>query len=305
MSSMGAAVADLVSLRDWLRHGVSRFNEAKLTFGHGSSTAVDDAAFLLLHALHLPHTDLVQWLDCRLTLAERERVATLFDARITTRKPASYLTNTAYIGDFKFYVDERVIVPRSFIGELLVQDGLSDIIDDDVDIETALDLCTGSGCLAILMARMLGIEQVDAVDVSADALAVAKINIDRYELGTRVRLVQSDLFNALAQKRYDLIISNPPYVTADAVQAFPAEYAAEPRLAHLGGTDGLDVVRRIIDEAGSGLTDTGVLICEVGQTRDVLEAAYPTLPFFWIDTEDSEGEVFALTQQDLAGLRTP
>lgn len=295
-----SAADSLLTIRDWLRYGVSAFNDAKLVFGHGTDNALDEAAFLILSALHLPIDTLDPWLDCRLTQHERARVADLMSARIATRKPAAYLTQTAYIQGRKFYVDERVIVPRSFIGELICQDSLAAVISDADAISSVLDLCTGSGCLAILAAEAFPNATVDATDISSDALAVARRNVDDYDLAARVQLMQSDLFSDVPARRYDLIISNPPYVTDTSVAAFAAEYRAEPRLAHSGGPDGLDLVRVILKHALDYLAPNGILVVEIGDGRDALEAAYPNLPFFWLDTETSEGEVFALTAEDLA-----
>lgn len=293
-----ASRADLVTIRDWLRYGVSQFRMAGLVFGHGTSTAIDEAAFLILSALELPVDQLDPWLDCRLTGAERARIAGLIDARVTTRKPAPYLVNKAYIRGREFYVDERVIVPRSYIGELL--DGeLTTVVPDPEAVTSVLDLCTGSGCLAILAALTYPNAIVDAVDLSADALAVAERNVCDYGLKDRITLQNSDLFSALGARRYDLIISNPPYVSAEAISAFPPEYQAEPVMAHAGGDDGLDLVRRIIAEAPRHLERDGVLVVEVGTGLDILEEEYPNLPFLWLETEDSSGEVFALTAAEL------
>jgi ribosomal protein L3 glutamine methyltransferase len=292
---------DLMTVRDWLRYGVTRFEEAALTYGHGTDNAVDEAAFLILAYLRLPIEDAAPWLDCRLTLPERRGLLDLIEARISTRKPAPYLVRRAYIGAHRFHVDERVIVPRSFIGELLVRDQLAQFLPDPGGVQAILELCTGSGCLAILAALQFPAADVVASDISSDALDVAQINVTAYGLNDKVSLVQSDLFETLpAGARYDLIIANPPYVTQAAVDAFPPEYRAEPQLAHLGGEDGLDLVTRIINDASRFLTDKGLLVVELGQAREALEALRPDLPFLWLDTETSEGEVFALTAAELA-----
>jgi ribosomal protein L3 glutamine methyltransferase len=283
----------LVTVRDWLRYATSRFNAAGLVYGHGTSTALDEAAFLILHTLHLPVDQLDPWLDARLVADERQAIADIVEARITTRKPAPYLTNCAYIQGHAFYVDERVIVPRSYIGELL-HTGLEGVVAEPQNISNVLDLCTGSGCLAILAALAFPAAQVDAVDISSDALEVAQRNVADYQLDDRLALIRSDLFQELAERRYDLILTNPPYVSAAAVEAFPPEYAAEPVLAHAGGEDGLDLVRGILRAAGNHLTVHGMLICEIGTGREILEAEYPDLPFLWLDTAGSAGEVFAL-----------
>jgi ribosomal protein L3 glutamine methyltransferase len=304
MTTEKIPIQELETVRDWLRYGVSRFRAADIVFGHGTSTALDETAFLILTALHLPPDQLDPWLDCKLTVDERGRIASLVEQRISTRKPAPYLVNRAYIRGRDFYVDERVIVPRSYIGELL--DGeLETVVPDAEAITSVLDLCTGSGCLAILAALTYPNAIVDAVDLSADALEVAKRNVSDYGLADRITLQQSDLFSALGGRRYDLIISNPPYVSAEAVAAFPPEYKAEPLMAHAGGEDGLDLVRRILAEAPRHLERDGVLVVEVGTGLDVLEEDYPQLPFLWLETEDSSGEVFALTAAELqAGTQT-
>jgi ribosomal protein L3 glutamine methyltransferase len=283
----------LVTLRDWLRFATSRFNAARLAYGHGTSTALDEAAFLLLYTLNLPVDQLDPWLDAHLTMDERRALADVIDRRITTRKPAPYITNEAFVQGHSFFVDERVIVPRSYIGELLGQ-GLAGVVDDPETIGRVLDLGTGSGCLAILAALAFPNAQVDASDVSADALAVARRNVDDYGLQGRITLVESNLFAALGGRRYDLILANPPYVGADALANFPPEFAAEPRLAHAGGADGLDLVRHILAEAADHLVPAGQIVVEVGTGRALLERDYPHVPFLWLDTAESEGEVFAL-----------
>lgn len=295
-------IDELLTLKDWLRYAVSTFTKAKLVYGHGTTNAVDEAAFLILSTLDLPIDNLEPWLDCRLTRDEREQLHQVISARVATRKPASYLTQSAWIQDHKFFVDERVIVPRSYIGELLCNDRLSTAVTDPNGVSSVLDLCTGSGCLAILAALAFENAHVTAIDVSEDALDVARRNVSDYELGQRVTLLQSDVYGTLGDQRFDLIIANPPYVRSDAVAAFPPEYRAEPELAHLGGRDGLDLVKRIIDEAPRYLQPTGILVVEIGKAREALEAAYPLLPFLWLDTEVSEGEVFVLTAEDLSSV---
>jgi ribosomal protein L3 glutamine methyltransferase len=290
----------LLTVRDHLRLAVSRFRRHRLTYGHGTYTATDEAAFLILTALDLPHDDLEPWLDCRLTATERENVVGLIEARITSRKPAPYLVNTAYMLGHRFYVDERVIVPRSYIGELLA-DGLAPAVADPDDVATVLDLCTGSGCLAILAALVMPNARIDAVDVCGDALAVAARNVADYGLDDRITLLTSDLFDALpADGRYDVIVANPPYVADAEVAAFDPEYRAEPEIAHAGGADGLDVVRRIVAAAPARLTPGGVLVMEIGTGRPAFEAAYPTLDVTWLATATSEDEVFAVTAAALA-----
>jgi ribosomal protein L3 glutamine methyltransferase len=295
---------DLLTVRDLLRYAVSRFNAAGLVYGHGTGSALDEAAFLILEGLHLPVDDINPWLDARLLADERRHILSLLEARVTTRKPAPYLVGKAYVQGIPFRVDERVIVPRSFIAELLLSDALGPdalgLIPEPEAIGSVLDLCTGSGCLAIIAAMCLPNAEVDAVDLSADALEVAKLNLADHGMEDRIRLRQGDLFKPLKSARYDLIVTNPPYVAAAEVAAFPPEYASEPQLAHLGGADGLDLVRRILAEAARHLTPQGALICEIGTGRHILEDEYPDLPFTWLDTEQSEGEVFWLSRSDLA-----
>lgn len=289
---------ELLTVRDWLRYAVSRFNQARLVYGHGTSTAFDEAAFLVLQTLHLPIDQLDPWLDARVLQSERRALADIVERRISTRKPASYLTNEAWIGGFSFYVDERVIVPRSYIGELM-RDGLAGVVSDPGTVEHILDLCTGSGCLAILAAHAFPDAKVDASDISGDALAVAERNVADYALQDRIALIRSDLFEGLAGRRYDLILANPPYVSDTAVSAFPPEHAAEPVAAHAGGGDGLDIVRHILERAANHLTPQGTLVVEIGTGREILEREYPEVPFLWLDTAESQGEVFALHRRSL------
>lgn len=302
-------IDDLITLRDHLRWAVSRFNEAGLSYGHGTANALDEAAFLILHTLHLPIDSLEPWLDARLARPERQAVCDIILRRIATRKPAPYLTGEAWIGGHRFHVDERVIVPRSYIGELLCEhmdaDGETTPLGfEPEDVERILDLCTGGGSLAILAALAFPDARVDAVDISADALEVARRNVDDYGLASRVELIRSDLFAALEGRRYDLIISNPPYVTNAAVAAFPPEHRAEPVLAHAAGADGLDLAHRILAAAADHLTSNGHLIMEVGTGRPALEAAYPETSFLWLDTAESHAEVLHIDGADLAGLGT-
>jgi len=296
---MSMPVGELQTLRDWLRYAVTRFGEAGLHFGHGTASAYDEAAYLLLHALHLPLDRLEPFLDARLTHAERERVAGVFTRRIEERVPSAYITHEAWLGDFRFYVDERVLVPRSFIAELL-PDGLEPLLGDAANVTSALDLCTGSGCLAILLAHAYPNADVDAVDISSDALAVALRNVGDYGLADRINLVRSDLFaNVPEEKSYDLVISNPPYVTAHAMASLPPEYRHEPALGLAGGEDGMDAVRAILAQAPRFLRPQGLLVVEVGHNRDAAEAAFPRMPFTWLRTESSTDSVFALRREDL------
>jgi ribosomal protein L3 glutamine methyltransferase len=299
---MSTVVHELETVRDWLRHAVTRFGGAKLAFGHGTTNAYDEAAYLLLHALHLPLDQLEPFLDARLTLAERAQVAQLLERRIDQRVPAAYLTHEAWLGNFRFYVDERVLIPRSLIAELL-PDGLAPYVGAPERVSAALDMCTGSGCLAILLAHAYPTADVDAVDISADALTVAQRNVADYGLADRINLIRSDLFSNLSEKSYDLIISNPPYVTALAMEDLPQEYRHEPVLALAGGEDGLDAIRTIVKEAPRFLNPGGALLVEVGHNRDATELAYPRLPFVWLETAGSEDGVFLLTREELVAGR--
>jgi ribosomal protein L3 glutamine methyltransferase len=291
----------LISIRDVLRYAVSRFNAANLCYGHGFADAYDEAVYLILHTLHLPLDRLDPFFDARLLPSELTRIETLLEKRINTRSPAAYLTREAWLAGHRFYVDERVIVPRSFIGEVL-HDGLVSWLVQPDAVKTALDLCTGSGCLAILLADAYPNARIDAVDLSPDALDVARRNVSEYDLDGRIRLLKSDLFGALAQCKYDLIVANPPYVTAKAMAELPAEYRREPILALASGSDGLDHIRRILREASIHLTPDGILVVEAGHNRDALEKAFPELPFTWLDTGSGEGFVFLLERSALADL---
>jgi ribosomal protein L3 glutamine methyltransferase len=296
--TQATAKSELITVRDYIRYAVSRFTAAQLFFGHGSDNAWDEAVYLTLHTLSLPLDRLEPFLDARLLPHEREALLEIYRRRCEDRLPAAYLTNEAWLGDYRFYVDDRVIVPRSFIAELL-QEQLSPWVEDPWAISNALDLCTGSGCLAILTALAFPEAQVDAVDISKDALAVTERNIGDYSLNDRVHPIFSDAFSQLTGKKYDLIISNPPYVNAESVTALPPEYLHEPELALGSGDDGLDFTRVILREAKKHLTPEGVLIVEIGHNREALEDAYPTLPFTWLDTSAGDEFVFMLYAADL------
>ena len=296
---MSNPLHELVTLRDWVRHAVSRFGAAGLAFGHGSANAFDEACYLLLHTLSLPQDRLETFLDARLLPDERAKLAGVLSRRIDERIPAAYLTHEAWLGEFRFYVDPRVIVPRSFIAAL-IPDRLHPFVGDPERVASALDLCTGSGCLAILLAHAYPNAEVDAADLSADALAVAQRNVSDYELAGRINLVRSDLFGNLPDKRYDLIVCNPPYVTAASMGALPPEYRHEPALALAGGDDGMDAVRVILAEAPRFMAPEGILVVEIGHNRSLAEAAFPRLPFVWLATEHAEDAVFLLRRDDLA-----
>ena len=300
------AAGELRTLLDFVRYATSRFVEAKLVFAHGTSDPVAEAAFLVCETLHLHPDQFEGFAAARVTVLEANAILEMIERRISTRKPTAYLVNKAYMRGLPFYVDARTIVPRSFIGELLDshfsgqdgQDGGS-LIADPASVETVLDLCTGSGCLAVLASRRFPNARVDAVDISGDALDVAARNIAEYGLQDRVRLHRGDLFQAIGERRYDLIISNPPYVDAAGMAALPRECRAEPSLAFDGGVDGLDIIRRILKDARRHLTSKGGLLCEIGRCRPALEAAIPHTGFLWLDTEESEGEVFWIDASDL------
>jgi ribosomal protein L3 glutamine methyltransferase len=295
---------ELITLRDLLRYAVSRFGAARLSYGHGTTNALDEAVFLLLESLHLPINDINPFADARLTFAERKLLLQRIDKRISTRKPAAYIVNRAYIGGIPFYVDERVIVPRSYIGELLLSgrlgsDGLG-LTAEPQNIESILDLCTGSGCLAVIAAKVFPTAQVHAADLSADALEVARVNIAESGTEHSIELFHGDLFKPIKANRYDLILANPPYVDRDAMAALPKEYRCEPTISLAGGSDGLDIVRKILEQAKRHLTSRGMLVCEIGRGRAILERDYPEIDFFWLDTEESSGEVFCLAAASLS-----
>ena len=303
------ARGELLTLLDFVRYAVSRFIAVDVAFAHGTTDPVADAAFLVCEALHLHPDQLEMFAAARVTATESAKLLDLIEQRVTTRKPTAYLVNKVYMRGLPFYVDERVIVPRSFIGELLDShfagsdeiDGGA-LIDDLGAVESVLDLCTGSGCLAILASRHFPNAQIDAVDLSKGALKVAAKNVADYGLADRIALHNGDLFAPLGDARYDLIISNPPYVDAQGMADLPRECRFEPKMAFDGGDDGLDIVHRILREAAWHLTPHGGLLCEIGRCREALEAAYPELPMLWLDTEDSEGEVFWIDAATLATL---
>ena len=297
---MNSVIDELFTLRDWLRWAITRFEEAGLFYGHGTDNAYDEAAWLILATLKLPRDRLEPFLDARLTHSERLNLLNVLQQRIARRLPAAYLTREAWLGPFRFHVDERVIVPRSYFADLL-EVGFSPWIEEPESVTRALDLCTGSGCLAILMAHAYPNALVDAIDLSPDALAVARKNISDYGLDEQVSAIESDLFAGVGGARYDLIISNPPYVTAEAMAALPPEYRHEPALALAAGEDGLDVVRRILADAPNHLNPGGVIAIEVGHNRDLVDAAFPELQITWLDTDYAEGKVFLLTREDLVG----
>jgi ribosomal protein L3 glutamine methyltransferase len=281
-----------------LREAVTQFKRAGLAFGHGTHNAREEAVYLILHTLKLPLGELDSVLDRQLSASELDAVRAILLRRVRERTPAAYLTREAWLGEFRFYVDERAIVPRSFIAELL-RDGLEPWIVDARRVRSVLDLCTGSGCLAVLAAHAFPNARIDAADVSAEALQVARRNVKDYTLGKRIRLVRTDLFDRLVARRYDLILSNPPYVNAAAMRALPREYRREPRVALAGGRDGLALVHRMLAQAAGHLNPEGVLVVEIGHNRAAVENAYPRLPFIWLDTSAGDEYVFMLRREDL------
>jgi len=292
---------ELFTLRDWLRYAVSRFEEAGIFYGHGTLNSYDEAVWLILAALHLPRDTLENFLDAVLTEIERKHLAHLIERRVSERIPTAYLVREAWLGDFKFYVDERVIVPRSFIAELL-REQLAPWIANPEEVVSVADICTGSGCLAILAAHAFPNAEVDAVDISDEALAVAHRNIADYGLENQVAAVKSDMLGALAGKQYDLIISNPPYVDSPSMEVLPQEYHHEPSLALASGSDGLDHTHTLLREAAAHLHPGGLLVVEIGHNRDALEAACPDLPFTWLEVSAGDSYVFLLTREQLLEL---
>lgn len=285
-------------MRDWLRYAVSRFNAADLFFGHGSSNAYDEAAYLILHTLHLPLDRLEPFLDARLLPEESACIAQMLNRRVDERLPAPYLTNEAWLQGYRFYVDERVIVPRSFLAPMILEQMQPWLMEPE-NVFRALDLCTGSGCLAVLLAEAFPNAEIDAVDLSPDALEVARRNVADYGLETQITLYQGDLFAPLAGMTYDLIISNPPYVNAASVAALPEEYRHEPALALGSGNDGLDATRIILRDAAQHLNPGGMLAVEIGHNRDAVEAAFPELELVWPEIEGGSDTVFLLAREQL------
>jgi len=289
---------ELSSIRDWLRYAVSRFEDSDVFFGHGTSNAYDEAVWLIFGFLHLPHDTIENFLDAHLTSKEKKDLSFLIEKRINDKIPTAYLLNEAWLRDYKFYVDERVIVPRSLIAESL-SENLYPWIDDPEKIYSALDLCTGSGCLGIMMAHSFQNAIIDLVDLSEKALQVAEINVNHYGLHDRIELIQSDLFDRLKGKKYDLIISNPPYVNQTSVDSFPMEFLKEPSMALGSGEDGLDHTIKIIHEAKHYLNDDGILIVEIGHNKEILLKKFPKLQFQWLDVSLGNDFVFMLEKSQL------
>lgn len=295
---MSTASPAFHTLRDMLRLAVTRFNEASLFFGHGSSNAFDEAAYLVLKSLSLPLDKLEPFLDARLTPEEIGRIRMLIDRRVAERIPAAYLTTEAWLQGYRFYVDKRVIIPRSFIAELIMEQ-FAPWVDDPDTPRHILELCTGSGCLAIMMADAFPQAQIDAVDLSAEALDVARINVDDYEMNDRISLIQSDLYQALPAGKYDLIVTNPPYVNSTSMEKLPPEYLHEPQMALAGGDDGMDLVRKIVSGAGQYLNDNGILIVETGNEAHYAKAAFPDLELTWLSTSGGDDRVFLIEASQL------
>ncbi|HHJ35011.1 MAG TPA: 50S ribosomal protein L3 N(5)-glutamine methyltransferase [Gammaproteobacteria bacterium] len=289
---------DLVTLRDLIRWGTSQFNAAELNFVQGMPEAIDEAVYLCLYALHLPPDFSVDYFDCVLTMDERLQVLDLFQQRIDKHKPSAYITNEAWFCGLSFYVDERVLIPRSPVAEIIQQRFSLWVSPEQVD--NILDLCTGSGCIAIACAYAFDGAHIDASDVSSDALAVAEINRQNHDLGEQLTLIESDLFEAIPEKGYDIIISNPPYVSAQEMAQLAVEFDHEPgSLALAAGETGMDIVLPMLMQAGRYLTEQGILVVEVGYSRSILEQLLPDVPFFWVDFEFGGEGVFVLTAKQL------
>jgi ribosomal protein L3 glutamine methyltransferase len=295
---MPTSPSQFSTVRDLLRYAVTRFNTAGLFFGHGSTNALDEAAYLILHTLKLPLDKLDPFLDAHLLPEEVETVLQVIRRRAEERVPAAYITNEAWLGGYRFYVDERTIVPRSFIAEL-IPDQFSPWITDADAVTNILELCTGSGCLPIMLADAFPNAHVDAVDISPDALEVAQRNVNDYELQNRITLIQSDLYQNVPLNKYDLIVSNPPYVNANSMSRLPQEYLREPQIALAGGEDGMDLVREIVAGAGKRLTPNGLLVIEIGNERVHAEAAFPDLELTWLSTSAGDDMVFLITADQL------
>lgn len=296
---MTSITQELLTIRDWLRYAVSRFENSDIFYGHGTDNAYDEAVWLIMGSLHLPHDTLNNFLDARLTSEERTKLAGFIEERISKHTPTAYLLKEAWLQGLKFFVDERVLIPRSFIAELLVNDGLQPWIEYPELVNSAADLCTGSGCLGVLLADAYPDAEIDVIDISPDAIDVCNINIANYGLQDRVHAIKSDMFSALKGKQYDLIISNPPYVDAPSMAELPAEYRNEPQLALGSGDAGLDHTHTILREAANYLTDEGILVVEIGHNRDALIEAYPDLPFTWLEVSSGDAFVFLLTKSQL------
>lgn len=298
---MANITEELHTIRDWLRYTVSRFEKSEIFFGHGTDNSYDEAVWLIMRALHLPLDTLDNFVDAKLTSDERKHLAHLIERRVTERVPTAYLLREAWLKGYQFYVDERVIVPRSFIAELL-EEGLSPWVEYPEMVESAADICTGSGCLGVLLADAFPNAMIDVVDISQDAIDVCNINIKKYQLEERVSAIHSDMFSALKGKTYDLIISNPPYVDAPSMATLPHEYRNEPQLALGSGDAGLDHTHTLLKEAANYLNDDGILVVEIGHNRHALLQAYPHLAFTWLEVASGDEFVFLISKKDLVAL---
>ena len=303
MNDYPSLTEELFTIRDWLRFSVSRFEASDIFYGHGTDNSYDEAVWLVMSALHLPMDTLENFLDARITKLECQHLASLIERRVTEHIPTAYLVNEAWLQGFKFFVDERVIVPRSFIAELLVS-GLSPWIEYPEMVESAADICTGSGCLGVLLANSFSNATIDVIDISQDAIDVANINISNYGLEQQITAIKSDMFTALQGKTYDLIISNPPYVDAPSMAQLPAEYQREPLLALGSGNDGLDHTHTLLREAAQHLNDDGFLIVEIGHNREALLQAYPNVQFVWLQVSSGDEFVFLLSKNQLLSINT-
>ncbi len=287
----------LTTIKDYIRWASSRFTETDIFLGQGTASPLDEAAAIVLHTLHQPYNLAETYFDAVLTLEERLQIISLVDKRIIERKPSAYLTYEAIFAGLSFYVDERVLIPRSPIAELI--DALFQPWVEEAEVANILDLCTGSGCIAIACAYAFPDAQVDAVDLSKDALQVAQINREKHDLEQRLNLYQSDLFASLVKKPYDIIVSNPPYVSIEEWQQLPAEFYAEPEMGFIGGESGLDIVLKILTQAAEYLSDQGILVVEVGSSAETLQNSFPNVPFYWLDFERGGDGVFLLTAKQL------
>lgn len=291
------ALTELSSILDFIRWGASQFRAAELSFAHGMASALDEATYLVLHSLHLPVDTPELYFASQLTQAEKQKVVAILERRIIERKPAAYLTHEAWFAGLPFYVDERVLVPRSPIAELIEKQFYP--WTDETQVAQILDLCTGSGCIGIACAYAFPQAEVDLSDVSADALTVAKLNIERHGVQAHVQTIESDLFANLSGKRYDLIVSNPPYVDAAEIAEMNSEFQHEPLLGLAAGADGLDITHRILASAREHLSAQGILIVEVGNSQFALTEAYPEVPFQWLEFERGGDGIFLLTAAQL------
>ncbi|MCX7088043.1 MAG: 50S ribosomal protein L3 N(5)-glutamine methyltransferase [Methylococcales bacterium] len=291
-------LTSLTTIRDYIRWAASRFTAAGLFFGHGNTTALDEAAALVLHTLHQPYDLVDYYVQAHLTRTERQQLLSVIELRISSRKPTAYITNDARFAGLSFYVDERVLVPRSSIAEMIQYQFAPWVVAEQVT--RVLDLCTGSACIAIACAYAFPDAQIDAVDLSTDALEVAAINVAKHELEGDVQLWTSDLFAALPPAQYDIIVSNPPYVAISEWQQLPAEFHAEPEMGFTGGETGLDIVLKILVQARDFLSPLGILVVEVGSSAETLQSTFPSVPFFWLELERGADGVFLLTAEQVA-----